>query len=97
MTELMILGAPVAALTGGLVELSKRAGLPTRWAGVAAIIWATALVMLADVAGITGAAGPPDARRAAGWLLAGGVSGLAAAGLYSQARRLSGSAATERG
>lgn len=93
MENFVILGAPVAMLAPGLVELTKRAGLPARWAGLAAIAWATLLVVLADLAGLLGGApgmpggGPDEAwRRAAGWLLAGIVYGLAAAGLYSQAR-----------
>ncbi len=93
MDDLVILGAPVAMLAPGLVELTKRAGLPARWAGLAAIGWATLLVALADLSGLLGGApglpggGPDEAwRRALGWLLMGIVYGLAAAGLYSQAR-----------
>ena len=86
-----IAGVPIVALVLGLVEVAKRAGLPTRFAGLAAVASATALVALADLAG----SGDAAAQRlgvplgtAAGWLLGGVVYGLAAAGLYSQARRL---------
>jgi hypothetical protein len=92
--EPFILGAPLVALVPGLVEAMKRAGMGSRWAGLAAVAWATALVALADLAGaeVAGAAadGPMTAARAAGWLLAGVVYGLAAAGLYSQSRVMRG-------
>ena len=81
----IVAGAPIVALVPGVVEIAKRAGLPVRWAGLAAIVAATALVALADLArdgSVTGSV--------AGWLLAGVVYGLAAAGLYSQARLLPG-------
>ncbi|MGI9254135.1 MAG: hypothetical protein ACR2J8_10335 [Thermomicrobiales bacterium] len=89
--EPFILGAPVVALVPGLVEAMKRAGMASRWAGLAAIGWAAALVALADLSGanITGYAGGGGLvtpGRVAGWALAGVVYGLAAAGLYSQAR-----------
>ena len=83
----LISGAPIVALVPGLVELAKRAGLPTRWAGAAAVAFATALVALADLARRGDPVNSP-AALGAGWLLAGVVYGLAAAGLYSQARRL---------
>lgn len=89
--EPFILGAPLVALVPGLVEAMKRAGMASRWAGLAAVGWATALVALADLAGANltggpGAGGSLTPGRVAGWLLAGVVYGLAAAGLYSQAR-----------
>lgn len=85
----LIHGAPIVALVPGLVELAKRAGLPARFAGLAAIATATALVALADLAARAAPATDPLGTAAA-WLLAGIVYGLAAAGLYSQARRLPG-------
>jgi hypothetical protein len=88
----LILGAPIVALVPGVVELAKRAGLPTRYAGVAAVASATVLVALAEVAGVAGrpaGASTEPAAIVAGWLLAGVIYGLAAAGLYSQTRRLS--------
>jgi hypothetical protein len=89
--EPFILGAPLVALVPGLVEAMKRAGMASRWAGVAAVAWAAALVALADlsgvgVAGVPGAGGAVTPARVAGWLLAGVVYGLAASGLYSQAK-----------
>ena len=85
----LILGAPIVALVPGLVELAKRAGLSPRYAGLAAIAGATALMALADVAGVAGftSGAASGAVRVASWLLAGIVYGLAAAGLYSQTRR----------
>jgi hypothetical protein len=77
-----ILGVPVVALVPAVVEAAKRAGLPVRFAGLAAVLAATVLVALADLA-----RGGHDPAR---WLLAGVVYGLAVAGLYSQARRVAG-------
>ncbi|MGH2559978.1 MAG: hypothetical protein ACRDJH_13000 [Thermomicrobiales bacterium] len=73
----------IVALVPGIVELAKRLGLPSRWAGLAAVVAATALVALRDLA-----LGDGHGGSLARWLLAGVVYGLAAAGLYSQARQL---------
>jgi hypothetical protein len=75
--------AAIVAIVPGLVEVAKRAGLPARYAGLMAIAVATALVALRDVALHDGTPG-----SVARWLLGGLVYGLAAAGLYSQARQL---------
>lgn len=75
--------ATIAAATPALVEALKRAGLPTRWAGVAAIVVATLLVGLRAAAIGTGGDEPWPALALRGLLL-----GLASAGLYTQARRL---------
>ncbi|MGH2531126.1 MAG: hypothetical protein ACRDJW_02355 [Thermomicrobiales bacterium] len=72
----------IVALVPGVVEVMKRLGLPVRWAGLAAIVAATVLVALRDLA-----LGDGQAGSLARWLLAGVVYGLAAAGLYSQARQ----------
>lgn len=85
--EEMIAGAPVVALVPGLVEIAKRAGIPTRFAGLTAIAIATLLVALADLT-VAANSSQPLPRLVAGWLLAGIVYGLAAAGLYSQAQQL---------
>jgi len=77
-------GVPVAVVIPACVEVVKRAGLPVRFAGLAAIGCAVTLVALADLA--TGATLDPAA--AARWLLLGCVHGLAGAGLYSQVRHL---------
>ena len=73
--------ATVAAATPALVEAMKRAGLPARWAGLVAILIATALVAMRATA--TGSGEPWPALALRGVLL-----GLASAGLYTQARRL---------
>ena len=87
MTDYLIHGVPIVVLTPGLVEVLKRCGLPTRYAGVAAIGCAALLAALADIAGLEGpsADARPEARLAA-WALAGVVYGLAAAGLYAQGK-----------
>lgn len=78
----LLTGVPILVVVPALVELAKRAGLPVRFAGLAAIGWATALCALAALAGM----GPamPTGESVARWLLGGIVYGLAAAGLYSQ-------------
>jgi hypothetical protein len=78
MTEAVIVG-----IVPAVVEAAKRAGLPVRYAGIAAIVVATAIVALVDLAGGTGSTG-----SYARWLLGGLVYGLAGVGLYSQAQRL---------
>lgn len=89
MTDTLILGVPIVVLTPGLVAVLKKSGLPTRYAGVAAIVCAALLAALADLAGIAapGADLPPAARLAT-WAFAGIVYGLAAAGLYTQGKSL---------
>ena len=89
MSDALIYGVPIVVLTPGLVEVSKRCGLPARFAGVAAITAAALLAALADVAGLAEfGVGPRLEARVAAWLLAGIVYGLAAAGLYSQGKTL---------
>jgi hypothetical protein len=75
--------AAVIALVPGLVEIAKRTGMPARFAGLAAIAFATAVFALSGLA-----TGSPDVRAVAEWLLRGTIAGLAAAGLYSQAAAL---------
>lgn len=89
MTDTLIYGVPIVVLTPGLVEVLKRSGLPTRYAGAAAMLCAAVLAALADLAGLDGPA-PSEgfAARLAAWLLAGVVYGLAGAGLYSQGKAL---------
>lgn len=74
---------PVVVLVAALVEAGKRAGLPTKYAGIAAVGIAILLTFL--VAAAEGSLGEEGTRFAA-WVLSGIVTGLAAAGLYSQAR-----------
>jgi hypothetical protein len=77
--------AAIVAMVPGIVELTKRMGLPTRFAGVAAIVTATVLTALRDLRVDGG--GPGSLAQ---WLLGGLTLGLAAAGLYSQTRQLPG-------
>jgi hypothetical protein len=74
-------GVPLVVVVPALIEGLKRAGLPVRFAGLAAIGCAFALLALGDVAL---AGGTPEVGRVARWLVGGVVYGLAAAGLYSQ-------------
>ena len=77
-------GVPVVVIVPACVEVAKRAGLPGRFAGLAAIVSAILLVALADLA-LGSPAGPDAVAR---WLLLGAVHGLAGAGLYSQVHHL---------
>jgi hypothetical protein len=76
-------GVPVVVIVPALIEGAKQAGLPTRYAGLAAILVATCLIALADIAGGDTSGGAP-----ARWFLFGLVHGLAGAGLYTQVKRL---------
>lgn len=84
----LVVGVPLIVITPALVELAKRQGLPARYAGLAAMLTAMALLVCGDLA--LGGAPPADALVAtvARWILGGVVYGLAAAGLYSQGREL---------
>ena len=73
----LILGIPIVVLVPAVVEAAKRAGMPARYAGVAAVVAATALVAMAELA-----RGEGTANDLARWLLAGVVYGLAAVGLW---------------
>jgi hypothetical protein len=76
-------GVPVVVIVPALVEGAKQVGLPPRYAGLAAIIFATTLIALADLA-----AGGSSFDAPARWLVLGLVHGLAGAGLYTQVKRL---------
>ena len=81
--ELLISGVGITVVVPALVELAKRLGMATRYAGLASIVAAglvLGLVQLQENAEVGGAAG---------WLLLSLVYGLAAAGFYSQVRKLS--------
>ena len=80
--ELLILGVPVVIVVPALVELAKRMGLPTIWAGLASIL------SCAIVLGLVQLQVHPLFGGAASWLLASIIYGLAAAGLYSQVDKL---------
>lgn len=72
--EIVVLLSPFVV---GLVEGAKRSGLPTKYAGSAAMVFAFALTSLVIE--------DPTSREAASTAIA---TGLTAAGLYSQARTL---------
>jgi hypothetical protein len=74
-------GIPLIVVIPAVVQIAKANGLPPRLAGPAAIVTATLLIALGDLALGTSAA--PLGQRLAGWLIAGIVYGLAAAGFYS--------------
>ncbi len=78
----LVTGISITIVTPALVEVAKHIGLPIRWAGMAAVAIAIALLALGDIAlGIM-----PTPEIAARWTLGGMVYGLAAAGLYSQTK-----------
>ena len=81
--ELLISGVGITVLVPALVELAKRSGLPTRYAGLASVL-AAGLVL-----GLVQLQANADVGGAASWLLLSLVYGLAAAGSYSQVRKLS--------
>lgn len=78
LTDAVIIGA-----LPGLVEVAKRAGVPNRFAGVSAIAFGVLLIAIDDLSRRGGQTGD-----LAAWLAGGIVAGLAACGLYSQARTL---------
>jgi hypothetical protein len=75
--------AVIVGIVPAVVEAAKRAGLPVKYAGIAAILIATAIVALIDLSHASNSAG-----SYARWVLSGLVHGLAGVGLYSQAQRL---------
>lgn len=78
----LITGVSILIVTPALVEVAKQLGLPIRLAGIAAILFAMAMVVLGDIANGVDF----DSRTFARWIIGGIVYGLAAAGLYSQTR-----------
>jgi hypothetical protein len=80
--ELLISGIGITVLVPALVELVKRSGMPTRYAGLASIAAAGLVLGLVELQSHAQFGG------AAGWLLLSLVYGLAAAGFYSQVRKL---------
>ena len=69
----------IIALVPGCVEVAKRSGLPVRFAPIAAILIALALVALSQLADRPG---PITLALIARLLLTGLIDGLAAIGLY---------------
>ena len=82
--ELVVSGVGITLLVPALVELAKRSGLPTQFAGLASIVAAGLVLGLVELQSSAQFGG------AAGWLLLSLVYGLAAAGFYSQAKRVMG-------
>lgn len=78
----LITGVSITLVTPALVEVAKRLGMPVKFAGLAAMIVAFALITLGDLAGGTDPGGDDVAR----WIISGIVYGLAAVGLYSQTK-----------
>lgn len=76
--DVAILGLAIPA-TLGLVQVAKSAGLPDRWAGVAAVALGVLLGALIRLAGVGGG----SVGLAA---IAGLVAGLSAAGVWSGTR-----------
>jgi hypothetical protein len=81
--ELLISGVGITILVPAVVELAKHTGLPTRFAGLASIVSAAVVLGLVELQANAQFGG------VAGWLLLSLVYGLAAAGFYSQVRKLS--------
>lgn len=88
MDEMMMLGVPLVVIVPAMVEVAKHSGLPTRWAGLAAMGIAMGLVAIADLGGVITLEGEDGAAQVARWMIAGVVYGLAGAGVYSQVRRI---------
>ena len=80
--ELLISGVGITLIVPALVELAKRSGLPAQYAGLASIVAAATVLGLVDLQSHAQVGG------AASWLLLSLVYGLAAAGFYSQVRKL---------
>lgn len=85
----LVAGVPVMVVTPALVEIAKANGLPARFAGVAAMVIAAVLLVVAEIA----LEGVPSMETlpvsVARWIIGGVVYGMAAAGLYSQGRQMS--------
>ena len=80
--ELLVSGVGITILVPAIVELAKRSGLPTQYAGLASIGAAAIVLGLVELQSIAQFGG------VAGWLLLSLVYGLAAAGFYSQVRKV---------
>ena len=78
--ELIVAGVGISVIVPAVVELLKGLGLPTRFAGLAAI------VVSAVVLGLVQLREDATYGGVAAWALLSLVYGLAAAGLYSQTK-----------
>jgi hypothetical protein len=79
----LIAGVPLVVIIPACVEVAKRSGLPTRYAGLMAILSGIVLLALRDLA-------MSYPLNWATWIIGGIVYGLAAAGLYSQTTMFAG-------
>lgn len=87
----IVAGVPLIVVIPAIVEVAKQNGLPVRYAGIAAMVSAFVMIVLADLA-INGAPGASEVVRiGATWAVMAVVYGLAAAGLYSQTKAASSS------
>lgn len=80
--ELLVIGVPLVVIVPAIVQGVKNVGLPTKYAGVAAIVAAAVVVGLVELQQ------EPSMARIATWALVSLVYGLASAGLYSQVKAL---------
>jgi hypothetical protein len=78
---IVLLGIPAVVLVPLLVQALKAAGLPVKWAGVAAIAVGLAVAGLAEAVNVW-----PQVTPFVRWLIAGLLLGLASSGAYSQYR-----------
>jgi hypothetical protein len=76
-----LLGIPSLVLVPLLVQALKAAGLPSKWAGAAAMAVGLAVAGLAEAVTAW-----PQVTPFVRWLVAGLLLGLASAGAYSQYR-----------
>ena len=78
----LIVDTAVIGVVPGIVEVAKRAGMPTRFAGLAAIVVATMLIVFSNLG-----QSETNIETFSVWMMRGVVTGLAASGLYSHAAR----------
>jgi hypothetical protein len=76
--ELLIVGVPLIVVVPGAVELMKRSGMATHYAGAASILCCAVVVGLLELQD------DPSWGGIATWALFSIVYGLAASGAYSQ-------------
>jgi hypothetical protein len=83
LAQFLVLGVPIAVIIPLVIEEAKKVGMPTTWTGVASMVTALVIVSLSSAAQGTFAL-----QSAAEYALQAIVYGLAANGVYSQARLL---------